>query len=148
MIEKMTEEFLEQLLTRLDVLSQFKENADATKILERIIHSPHYMTITRESDSKVLFTGNRFATYNFTRLNPCDIIGGYAKKVWVYGEWMRRAKFLEKDGFVNEFIYRGYLRTDVDQNHPQLYEFCANFRRIIFHGEGCILGEFLSKTAL
>ncbi len=71
-----------------------------------------------------------------------------ARRVWVPEWWEKRNQILERDGFVTEFMYQGYTKSEVDNpdiNTPYLKDMCVNSRIVNWFGEKCILSSFVVK---
>lgn len=106
--------------------------------------SPYSCTIVRLSDAVCLLT-NQEPHRAFTGLDPTSYLGISVANLWIAEENERLMKYLQRDGQVTEFEYRGFRRKDVLQGIYTPVEFSADFRKVIYMNHECRFSTFRFK---
>ena len=152
-------ECMEQLLKKLELTSAkiLKEGkltevvsmnalgflySQEKEIMEELYESPYHKTVVTRKGGKVLICSPQLQTRAFCELDSVSIIGNNAKEVWLPEEWDKRDEYLAKDGFINNYVYDGYRRVEVEKGNPQLHKFVGDFRLVKFYDTECILSTF------
>ena len=117
-----------------------EQRLERLQIESEIINCPHSATIIR-LDGKLLYC-NDAQTKRFTSLDFSEFLGLNARVVWTDEEWERRENYLNLDGHINAFEYKGYRLVERRSGIDKLHKFCGDFRKVRYAGYECILGIF------
>lgn len=110
-------------------------------LLIEACESPHSVTIVRLNDSVCLFS-NGEQTRKFTDLDPTIYLGTSVANLWIPHEQERLFVYLGRDGFVDEFTYKGYRKIDAIKGIYNPVDLCADFRIVDYMGHRCRIGHF------
>ena len=120
-----------------------KHSSNDQKILEHVWKKrENYITIVRESDTKVLLLNDPKRMLNHNNILVSDIIGKKASQLWTSQALELRKKHLDKDGYVNCLEYQGRKRVEFEQGIDMLHPMAADFQKVTYLEEPCILGIF------
>jgi hypothetical protein len=114
------------------------------ELIQEVLTCQHPATIVRLSDTKILFCNN-WQHKQFASLGAADFLGTYASAVWIPQELNRRNHYLMQDGSIREFEYRGRRRIELLSGIDRLHNLAADFRRVQYLGDDCVLGAFRFK---
>ena len=120
-----------------------KHSNNDKKILEHVWNKrENYITIVRESDTKVLLLNDPKRMLNNNNILVSDIIGKKASQLWTSQALELRKKYLDKNGYVNCLEYQGRKRVEFEQGIDMLHPMAADFQKVTYLEEPCILGIF------